>query len=230
MTHTTNTISNYDNSYSNSTNITPINSTETSHSRNDIINNKRKRPSDVQLTLHSHCPPSTKLPRPSTTAASTLITEDANIPHNTLNSYEDMDIATNGGNETHDQLANNRNLDGNLNIPVNTLSIMPYTCNINTTQLSNNNVYKTIVYNITDVSDTTASYVSCNCIEPQSHAPECTVSPFVNTSSENNVIKPPLSRYQALRYPRTHKGTQTVKKPTSAKHEPASKTKRSGIG
>ena len=140
-----------------------------------------------------------------------------------------MDIATDGGNETHDRLANNQDSEGNLNF-VHTLSIMPYTCNINTTQLSNNNVYKTTVYNITDVTNTTASYASCNFAESQSYAPECTVSPSVNISLENKVIKPPLSRYQALRYPRTHRGTKTVKKPSAAKHEAASKTKRSGIG
>ena len=139
-----------------------------------------------------------------------------------------MDMVTNGCNETHDQPANNQHSEGKLNIPVNTLSIMPYTCNITSTQLSDNNVYKPTVYNITDVSDIIASYVSF--VEPQSYAPECIVSPFVNINSENNVIKPPLSRYQALRYPRTHKSTKTVKKPSSAKHEVASKTKRSGIG
>ena len=96
--------------------------------------------------------------------------------------------------------------------------------------MSNNNVHSTTVYNITDVSDTTASYVSCNFVESQSYAPECTVSPFVNISKNKKVIKPPLSPYQALRYPRTLKGTKALKKPTSAKHEVASKTKRSGIG
>ena len=140
-----------------------------------------------------------------------------------------MDVVINAGNETHNQFTNSAiNLEGNLNIPVNTLSIKPYTCNINTTPLSNNNVYKT-AHNITDVSDTTASYVSCNFVESPSHAPECTVSPFVNISKNKKVIKPPLSPYQALRYPRTHKG-KAVKKPTSVKHEVASKTKRSGIG
>ena len=80
-------------------------------------------------------------------------------------------------------LANNvNNLEGNLNIPVNTSPIIPYTCNITSTQLSNNNVYRTTVHNITDVSNTSASYVPCNFVESQSHAPECTVSPFVNIS------------------------------------------------
>ena len=141
-----------------------------------------------------------------------------------------MDVVINAGNETHNQLPNKAiNLEGNLNTPVNTLFIKPYTCNITSTQLSNNNVHSTTVYNITDVSDTIASYVSCNFVESSSHAPECIVSPFVNTSKNKKVIKSPLSPYQALRYPRTHKG-KAVKKLTSAKHDVASKTKRSGIG
>ena len=153
-----------------------------------------------------------------------------NDRHNTFISPDSMDIAD-ADNETHDQPANNvDNLISNLNISVNTSPIIPYTRTILSSQLSNTNVHRTTVYNVTDVSHTTASYASCNFVNPQSYAPECIVSPSVNVSSINKVIQPSLSQYQALRYPRTHMGTKAVKKPTSAKHEVASKTKRSGIG
>ena len=109
------------------------------------------------------------------------------------------------------------------------MSISPPTCNINSSQLSDN-VFRYNVYNITDVSDNTSSYVSCNLVNMQSYLPECTVSPCVDSSSENKVVKALISPYQALRYPKTHPGTKAVKKPTSAKFKATSKTKRSGIG